>query len=64
MSIIGWVYQDSWSSVPSALKVNNKFEVLLVKILSLKQKQNQELLAITENIKFLLLKKTYYDFFR
>ena len=64
MYIIGWVYQDSWSSVPSALKVNNKFEVLLVKILSLKQKQNQELLAITENIKFLLLKKTYYDFFR
>ena len=64
MYIIGWVYQDSWSSVPSALKVNNKFEVLFVKILSLKQKQNQELLAITENIKFLLLKKTYYDFFR
>ena len=36
--IIGWVYQDSQTLVSSAVKDNNKFEILHVKIFSLKQK--------------------------
>ena len=37
---------------------NTKFEILLVKIFSLKQKLNQVLPATKEKIKFCLVKKT------
>ena len=36
--IIGWVYQDSRPLLPSTHKGNSKFEILLAKIFSLKQK--------------------------
>ena len=36
--IIGWVYQDSQTLASSAVKDNNKFKILHVKIFSLKQK--------------------------
>ena len=36
--ITGWVYQDSRQPPPSAPKGHSKFEILLVKIFSPKQK--------------------------
>ena len=36
-----WVYQDSQLPAPSAPKGDSKFEILLVKILGLKQKKNK-----------------------
>ena len=50
--IIGWVYQDSQPLFPSALKGNSKFEIVIVKIFSLKQKkqQNQIISATLEKI--------------
>ena len=36
--MIGWIYQDSGFSAPSSPKDNSKFEILSVKIFSLKQK--------------------------
>ena len=57
-----WVHQGSgpW---PSAHKVNSKFEILLVKIFSLKKKKNQILPATIEKIKCCLFKKTVYGSF-
>ena len=49
---------------PSAPKSNSKFEILLIKMFSLKQEINQILLATIEKIKFCLLKKTDYGSFR
>ena len=49
---------------PSAPKGNSTFEVLLVKIFSLKQKTNQILPATTEKIKFCLFKKTVHGSFK
>ena len=42
----------------------SKFETLIVKIFSLKQKANQILSAAIEKIKFFLFKKTVYGSFR
>ena len=57
---IYWVYHwlgISRFTAPLAPKVNSKFEILLIKIFSLKQKnQNQILPATIEKIKFLLFK--------
>ena len=61
---IDWVNQESRSPAPLPPKYNKKFEILLVKIFNLKQKQNQLLLVTLEKIKFLLLKKTVYGSFR
>ena len=44
--------------MPSVHKDNSKFEILLAKIFSLRQKANQILSAILGKIKFCLLKKT------
>ena len=41
MSVEYLVYQDSQLSVPSTLKDNRKFQILLGKIFSLKQKLHQ-----------------------
>ena len=49
------------SSIP---KENSKFEILIAKIFSLKQKANQILSATLEKIKFCLFKKTVYGSFR
>ena len=52
---------DLRSSIP---KENGKFEILIAKIFSLKQKANQILSATLEKIKFCLFKKTVYGSFR
>ena len=44
------VYQDSWPLAPLGPKVNSKFEILLVKVFSLKQKIKQILPATIEKI--------------
>ena len=49
------LYQDLQ---PSATKSNRKFEILVVKVISLKQKANQILSATIDKIKFCLFKKT------
>ena len=56
--IIGWVYSRTPAS--SASKDNSKFETLLIKIISLKQKN---LSATVEKMKFFLFKKTVYGSF-
>ena len=45
-------------------KDNNKFEIVTVKIFSLKQKANQILSATIEKIKFFLFRKTVYGSFK
>ena len=52
------VYQNSRPPAHSAPKCNSKFEILIVKIFSLKQKTNQILPTTTGKIKFSLFKKT------
>ena len=49
---------------PSALKVNGKFEILFVKIFSLKQQLNQIPRSTTKKIKFRLVKKIAQSSFR
>ena len=49
---------------PSVPKGNSKFEIVLVKILSLKRKTNQIFPATLEKIKFCLFKKTVYSSFK
>ena len=49
------LYQDLQ---PSATKSNRKFETLVVKVISLKQKVNQILSATIDKIKFCLFKIT------
>ena len=49
---------------PSAPKGNSKFEILLIKKFSLKQKQNKMLTATREKIKFCVSKKSASIFFR
>ena len=47
----------------SPSKGNSKFEILIVKMFSLKQKTNQMLSETIEKINVLLFKKTIYGFF-
>ena len=54
------VDQDSWPLASSSPKSNNKFDILLVKVFSLKKKTNQIHPATTEKIKSCLFKKTCY----
>ena len=59
------VYQDSQPLAHSDMKGNSKFEILLVKIFSLKQKKTNQLLPATkEKIKFRLFKNTATCSFR
>ena len=58
------VYQDSQHLAHSAPKGDSEYEILLVKVFSLKQKTNQILPATTEKIKFCLFKKTASCLFR
>ena len=51
-------YQDSQPLGCLAWKSNYKFEVLLVKVFSVKQKKNQIALTTIEKIKFYPFKKT------
>ena len=46
--ILGWVYQDLRPLAPSVPKAHSQFEILLLKIFSLKLKQNQMIPAIIE----------------
>ena len=52
------VYQSSQPQAPLPLKSNNKFEILLVKIFTLKQNTNPIHPATKEKIKIYLFKKT------
>ena len=52
------VYQDSGSLAPSVPKGSSIFEMLLVKVFSLKQKRSQTLPNTIEKINFFLFKKT------
>ena len=55
------VYQDSRPPATQALKSNSKFEILLVKIFSLKQKANQILPVTVGKIKFCLFNSTAHS---
>ena len=52
-----WLYQDSR---PSSPKGNRKLKILLIFLLSLKQKTNQILQAAIERNKFFLFRKAIY----
>ena len=60
--IHGYIYSRPLPHLPP--KGNSKFEILLVKTFSLKQKANEILLATIEGIRFCLLEKTDYGSFR
>ena len=61
---IGRVYQDSRPLAHLASKGNRKFELLFVKIFSLKQKTNLTTSSYYRKFFFLLFKKTIYGSFR
>ena len=56
-----WLYQDSR---PSSPKGNSKLKILLIFLLSLKQKTNQILQAAIERIKFFLFRKAIYGWLK
>ena len=58
------VYQDSWHLAPSALKWISKFEILLAKIFTLKQKTNHTLPATKEKKQILCFQENSLTFFQ